>query len=67
MKPVECVWDSIDLEHKQARVIQRMGWDYNTKKPYLEETTKTSASVRVLLLPSELISVLREMKEESGK
>ena len=58
-------WDSIDLEHKQARVIQRMGWDYNTKKPYLEETTKTTASVRVLLLSSELIAVLREMKEES--
>ncbi|MDE0119565.1 MAG: site-specific integrase [Bdellovibrionales bacterium] len=58
-------WDSIDLKYKQARVIQRMGWDHNTKKPYLEETTKTSASVRVLLLSSELISVLREMKEES--
>ena len=58
-------WDSIDLEHKQARVIQRMGWDHNTKKPYLEQTTKTSASVRVLLLSSELISVLRKMKEES--
>ena len=58
-------WNSIDLGNKQARVIQRMGWDYNTKKPYLEETTKTSASVRVLLLSSELAAVLKEMKEES--
>ena len=58
-------WSSIDLKHNQARVIQSLGWDHNTKKPYLEQTTKTSASVRVLLLSSELISVLRKMKEES--
>ena len=58
-------WDSVDLERGQARVIQKMGWDHKTKKPYLEQTTKTDASVRILLLSEELIEVLREMKQES--
>ena len=57
-------WDSVDLEKGQARVIRRMAWEQRTKRPYLEETTKTSASVRVLLLSDELVEVLREMKEE---
>ena len=58
-------WDSVDLERGQARVIRRMAWEQRTKRPYLEETTKSSASVRMLLLSDELIEVLREMKEES--
>ena len=59
-------WDCVDLERGQAWVIQKMGWDHRTKKPYLEKTTKTDASVRILLLPKELISVLKEMKKESN-
>ena len=58
-------WDSVDLERGQARVIQKMGWDHKTKKPYLEQTTKTDASVRILLLSEELVEVLKEMKQES--
>ena len=58
-------WDCVDLENGQARVIRRMAWEQRTKRPYLEETTKTDASVRMLLLSDELIEVLREMKEES--
>ena len=58
-------WDCVDLERGQARVIRRMAWEQKTKRPYLEETTKTDASVRVLLLSNELIEVLREMKRES--
>ena len=57
-------WDSVDLERGQTRVIQKMGWDHKTKKPYLEQTTKTDASVRLLLLSKELVSILEEMKEE---
>ena len=57
-------WECVDLEKGQARVIRRMAWEQRTKRPYLEETTKTSASVRVLLLSGELVSVLQEMKEE---
>lgn len=58
-------WSSVDLKRGQARIIQRMSWDYNTKKPYLERTTKTETSVRILLLSNELIKVLREMEKES--
>ena len=58
-------WDSVDLERGQSRVIRRMAWEQRTKRPYLEETTKTNASVRVLLLSGELVEVLKVMKEES--
>ena len=57
-------WDCVDLENGQARVIRRMAWEQRTKRPYLEETTKTSASVRMLLLSDDLIDVLKLMKEE---
>ena len=57
-------WDCVDLEKRQARVIRRMAWEQRTKKPYLEETTKTSASVRVLLLSDELAGILRKVKKE---
>ena len=59
-------WDAIDLDRGIARVIRRMAWEQRNKKPYLEETTKTAASVRVLLLPDELIEVLKVMKEEEA-
>ena len=58
-------WDCVNLERGQARVMRRMAWEQRTKRPYLEETTKTSASVRLLLLSDELLEVLRVMKEES--
>ena len=58
-------WDSVDLERGQSRVIRRMAWEQKTKRPYLEETTKTNASIRVLLLSDELVEVLKVMKEES--
>ena len=58
-------WDSVDLERGQARVIRRMAWEQRTKRPYLEETTKTLASVRVLLLSDELVEVLKVMREEN--
>ena len=60
-------WDSVDLKRGIARVIRRIAWEQRTKKPYLEETTKTDASVRVLLLPDELIEVLQELKEEQER
>lgn len=59
-------WDAIDLDRGIARVIRRMAWESKNKRPYLEETTKTVASVRVLLLPDELIEVLKVIKEEEA-
>ena len=60
-------WDSVDLKRGIARVMRRIAWEQRTKRPYLEETTKTDASVRVLLLPDELIEVLQELKEEQER
>ena len=57
-------WDAVDFEEKFARVIRRVGWGQRTKIPYLEETTKTFSSVRVLLLPDELLEVLRIMRQK---
>ena len=56
----------MDLEQKTARVIRRIRWDQRTKRAYLEETTKSSASVRLLILSDELVSLLKQMKEESN-
>ena len=58
-------WSSVDLKRGQARIVQKMGWDYKTRQPYLEKTTKTDASVRILLLSEELIKVLNIIKEEN--
>ena len=59
------LWEAVDLNQKTARVIRRIRWDQKTKRPSLEETTKTSSSVRLLILSDELMSILKEMKEES--
>ena len=60
------LWDAVDLEQGLARVIRRVRWDQRTKRPCLEETTKTDASTRLLLLSDELLSILKQMKEENG-
>ena len=60
------LWSAVDLEQKTARVIRRIRWDQRTKRAYLEETTKSSASVRLLILSDELVSLLKQMKEESN-
>ncbi len=60
-------WDCVDFNRKQAIVKQKVVWDHSTKKPYLDETTKTDSSVRLLMLPEELIKVLTEMKREYNK
>ena len=58
-------WDAVDLKNGFARVIRGLAWEQKTKRPYLQETTKTSSSVRVLLLSNELLTVLKVMKMES--
>ncbi len=45
--------------------MRTVRWDRYTKHPVLEETTKTSCSVRVLPFPDVLIEVLKQMKAES--
>ena len=58
-------WDAIDLEENLARVIRRVRWDQQTKRPFLEEVAKTSQSVRLLILPERLHKILSDMKKES--
>ena len=45
-------------------MIRSVSWDHKTRRPQLEDTTKTESSVRMLLLSDELIELLRQMKEE---
>ena len=56
------LWSAVDLEQGKARVIRKIRWDHKTKRPCLEEDTKTSASVRLLVLSDELIDILKQMK-----
>ena len=58
-------WDAIDLDQGTARVIRRVRWDYYTKKPFIENVTKTSRSARLLMLPKKLKDILTEIKEQS--
>ena len=58
-------WDAIDLEENIARVIRRVRWDQQTKRPFLEEVAKTTQSVRLLTLPERLHKILSEMKKKS--
>ena len=60
------LWEAVDLEKRIARVVRKIRWDHKTRKPYLEHTTKTKSSVRLLLLSSELVSLLGQMKRERG-
>ena len=58
-------WSAVDLEQGSARVIRRVRWDQKTKRPVLEDVTKTSGSARLLMLPEKLKDILREMTKEA--
>ena len=59
------LWDAVDFKEGAARVVRRIRWDHRTRKPHLEETTKTEASVRLLVLPDEMLAILKTMREEN--
>ena len=58
-------WSEIDLEEGIARILRRVRWDQVSKKPFLEDVTKTSGSARLIMLPGGLIDILREMKSSA--
>ena len=58
-------WEEIDLEQGIARVIRQVRWDHFTRRPELEEATKTAQSNRLLMLPKKLKNILEEMKKEA--
>ena len=59
------LWDAVDLNQGIARVVRKIRWDHNTRKPYLEDMTKTKTSTRLLLLSSELVFLLENMNRET--
>jgi integrase len=58
-------WSEVDLDKKMARIMRVVVWDQNTKRPQLEERAKTDGSIRLIMLPEVLVSLLREMKREA--
>ena len=58
-------WDAVDLNQGIVRVVRRVSWDYYTKKPLIENVTKTTQSARLLILPKKLKDILAEIKKQS--
>ena len=58
-------WEEIDLEQGSARIVRQVRWDRFTRKPVLENKTKTVQSVRLLMLPEKLRNILKQIKSES--
>lgn len=55
-------WSEIDLQQGTARIVRRVRWDQVSKKPFLEDVTKTNGSARLIMLPKGLINILQEMQ-----
>ena len=60
-------WDAIDLEKGLVNIFRVVGWDRISKRPFFVEGAKTKESLRTLLLPKELIQLLKEIKLEQVK
>ena len=58
-------WSAVDLDRGLIRILRRVSWDRVNKTPSLDEVTKTSGSVRLLILPKKLQLILSKMKQES--
>ena len=58
-------WDAVDLDQSLIRIVRRVCWDRRNKFPVLEDVTKTSSSVRLIILPKRLQSVFYQMKKEA--
>ncbi len=57
-------WDAVNLEEQTTRIIRIIRWDFHTRKPELAETAKTNASVRLIILPDDLVKILKDMRKE---
>ena len=58
-------WSAVDLDQGLVRIIRRVRWDQRTKHPFLEDVTKTSQSVRLIILPKRLKNMFLEMKKSA--
>ena len=58
------LWSAVDFQRGMAKVVRVIRWDHKTRRPYLEERTKTETSARLLILSDELMDILKEIKKE---
>ena len=58
-------WEELDFEEGTVRIIRRVRWDHFTRRPFLEDITKTVQSARLLMVPDGLKDILKEMKKEA--
>lgn len=58
-------WEEIDLDARVARIVRVVSWEQKTKKPRIEERAKNDGSIRLIMLPELLVSLLKEMKSNS--
>ena len=58
-------WSEVNLEKGTARVIRQVRWDHFTRKPFLEDSTKTAGSARLLMIPEKLKTIMQQMKREA--
>lgn len=58
-------WDAVDLKLRMARIVRTIHWDHKTRRPTLQESTKTEESTRVVLLPEVLVGLLSEIQSKS--
>ena len=58
-------WEEVDLDRGTVRIIRRVRWDHFTRRPFLEEVTKTAGSARLIMLAEKLKSILATVKKES--
>ena len=58
-------WSEVNLEKGFVRIVRRVRWDQRTKHPFLEDTTKTAESARLVMIPEKLKNILRDMKQKA--
>jgi integrase len=51
-------WDMVDFKMKFARISRTVHWDYKTRKPSLQDSTKTDESSRIVILSETLLDLL---------
>jgi integrase len=63
---VGLMWDCVDLDMRLVRISRTVFWDHWTRRPILQNTTKTEESTRTIVLPELLIEMLRQKRERDG-
>lgn len=59
-------WDCVDLKMRLVRISRTVFWDHWTRRPILQNTTKTEESTRSIVLPDILVELLKQKMESEG-